>query len=108
MLNAPERPNLNSSAMRYTALCLSTMLLLAYGCGPSHTPSVAMVNPAQEADRVLAIAADLEKQGKTKQAFAAYRQVVTNFPGTPSGKLALAIVKKAQSRSPTKAKKAKK
>ena len=94
--------------MRYATLCLSTMLLLAYGCGPSQTPSIAMVNPEQEADRVLAIAADLEKQGKTKQAFAAYHQVITNFPGTPSGKLALAKVKKAQSQSPTKAKKAKK
>jgi TolA-binding protein len=66
------------------------------------------VNPEEEADRVLAIAADLEKQGKTRQAFAAYHQVITNFPGTPSSKLAAARVKNAQSQSPTKGKKPKK
>ena len=99
---------MNSSYMRSIKLCLPIMLLLDCGCGPSQTRSVAMVNPEQEADRVLAIAADLEKQGKTKQAFAAYHQVITNFPGTPSGQLAVARVKKAQSQSPTKGKNPKK
>ncbi len=94
--------------MRFTTVWLFTLLLLAYGCGTSRTPSVAVVNPEHEADRVIAIAADLEKQGKTKQAFAAYHQVITNFPGTPSGKLAVARVKKAQSQPPTRAKKPKK
>jgi outer membrane protein assembly factor BamD (BamD/ComL family) len=83
------------------------MLLLACGCGPSRAPAAAIVNPEEEADRVLAIAADLEKQGKTRQAFAAYHQVITNFPGTPAAKVAAARVRKAQSQSPTTGKKPK-
>jgi hypothetical protein len=67
------------------------------GCGSSQSPPVSAAASEQEADRVLAIAQTLERQGDTKEAFAAYHQIIRNYPGTPSGKIAIERVKKAQS-----------
>jgi hypothetical protein len=80
--------------------CVSMLLAsLMIGCGGSDsgTPlAVSGATPEQEADRVLAIARDMEKQGENKKAFAAYHQIIRNFPGTPSGKAAIDRVRKAQ------------
>ena len=43
-----------------------------------------------------ALAQDLEKEGKTKQAFAAYRQVVDYFPDTSEGRNAARRISQAQ------------
>jgi hypothetical protein len=76
---------------------LSLVLTGSEGCGSSHAPPVSAATPEVEADRVLAIAQDMERQGNTKQAFAAYHQIIRNFPDTSSGKKAISRVKKAQS-----------
>ncbi len=85
--------------MRSIALVSIFLASFIIGCGGSGsgTPlAVSAATPEQEADRVLAIAQDLEKQGEHKKAFAAYHQIIRNFPGTPSGKKAIERVKKAQ------------
>ena len=75
---------------------LSLLLTGSEGCGSSQAPPFSAVNPEEEADRVLAIAQDMERQGNTKQAFAAYHQIILNFPDTTSGRKAISRVKKAQ------------
>jgi hypothetical protein len=82
------------------AVCIVLSALVA-GCGgaSSPAPTASAATPEQDADRVLAIAQDLEKQGDTKKAFAAYHQMIRNFPGTPSGRKAIERVKKAQRES---------
>jgi hypothetical protein len=56
---------------RIAVVCLSLSSPLT-GCRRPQVPPVPTETPAQEADRVLAIAQDLEKQGETRRAFAAY------------------------------------
>ena len=56
------------------------------GCGRPRTRSPPEVGSPEDAPRVFALALDLEAGRKTKQAVAAYRQVVQYFPGTPEAK----------------------
>ena len=96
--------------MRPTAILCFFLSSLIAGCEGSGTqsPPVSAARPEQEADRVLAIAQNLETQGDTKKAFAAYHQIIRNFPGTPSGKKAIERVKKAQREAMQKPKRTKK
>jgi hypothetical protein len=73
------------------SLCLS---LIAIGCGRSEPAP--RETPEQAADRVFVLAQDLEKEHKTKEAFAAYRQIIRLYPGTPGGKKAADRVAQAQ------------
>ena len=73
---------------------LPIVLLLACGCGRSN-PVAPEVKP-EDAGRVLALALDLEAAQKTKQAMAAYRQVVQYFPGTPEAKKAAERITQVQ------------
>ncbi len=70
------------------------------GCAGSNAgsqpPTASAVTPEQEADHVLAIAQDLEQQGDTRKAFAAYHQIIRHFPDTPSGRKAVERIRKAQ------------
>jgi hypothetical protein len=78
-------------------LFLSSLVTSCAGSNAgSQAPPVSAVTPGQEADRVLAIAQDLEKQGDTKKAFAAYHQIIRNFPDTPSGRKAVERIRQAQ------------
>jgi hypothetical protein len=75
-------------------LSLGLFSSMACGCGRSdQAPRQPL--PA-DAARVLALAQDLEKEGKTKQAFAAYRQVVDHFPDTSQGRAAARRISQAQ------------
>jgi hypothetical protein len=84
--------------MRSIAILCLFLSSFMTGCAGPDSPSVPVsaATPEQEAHRVLAIAQDLEKQGETKKAFAAYHQIIRNFPATPSGKKAIERVKKEQ------------
>ncbi|MGP0064463.1 MAG: hypothetical protein ACLQGP_12810 [Isosphaeraceae bacterium] len=85
--------------MRLAAIICLLLASLMVGCAGSDAGSQAVASsstPEQDAERVLAIAEDLEKQGDHKKAFAAYHQIIRNFPGTPSGKKAIERVKRAQ------------
>ena len=73
---------------------LPIVLLFLIGCGG---PSPVAPKPeAQDAARVLAVAQDLERGRKTKQAIAAYQQVVLHFPDTPEAKKAQEQITEAQ------------
>lgn len=96
--------------MRIHRLVLFVLLPLGQGCGesaPATTASVQARSPAQEAARVFGLADGLEKEGKSKEAFAAYRQVADKFPETPDGKKAAARIKKAQAEALRKVRRAK-
>jgi hypothetical protein len=86
---------------------LSLLLTGSAGCGSSHAPPVPATTPEQEADRILAIAQDMERRGDTKQAFAAYHQIIRLFPGTSSGKTAIERIKRAQNATKLKSRKTK-
>ena len=87
--------------MRIIAVFCLCVCSFVIGCARSDSEmaAVASATPEQEAERILAIAQDLEKEGKTQRAFAAYHQIIRNFPTTPSGKDAIERVKKAQKAS---------
>ncbi len=72
------------------SLCLG---LSASGCGRAEPAlQVAGETPEEAAARVFAKAQSLEKEQKTKEAFAAYHQIVRQFPATPHGKQAAARI----------------
>jgi outer membrane protein assembly factor BamD (BamD/ComL family) len=89
---------------RIIFLSISGCLFLI-GCARSDidAPAIAGATPEQEAERIFAIAQDMENEGKTQRAFAAYHQVIRNFPTTPAGKKAIERVNKAQKASGRKA-----
>jgi TolA-binding protein len=86
--------------MRQIAVVALTISWLSAGCGGwgsgSQAPAVVVGSPEQDAARVFALALSLEKEGETKKAFAAYHQIVRNFPETPAGKKAAERIRKAQ------------
>jgi TolA-binding protein len=84
--------------MRLIAILCLFLVSLMTGCegAGSQAPPVSAAKSKLEADRVLAIAHELEEKGETKKAFAAYHQIVRNFPETPSGRKALERITKAQ------------
>jgi hypothetical protein len=73
---------------------LPVVSLFLIGCG-GPTP-VAPEAEGQGAARVFALAQDLEGGRKTKQAIAAYRQVVDHFPNTPEARKAAERISEAQ------------
>jgi len=73
------------------SLCLS---LIATGCGRSGPAP--RETPEQAAARVFDLAQNLEKEHKTKEAFAAYHQVVRHYPATAGGKKAAERIARAQ------------
>ena len=88
--------------MRPIAIVCFFLSSLMTGCQESNSGSQASpssaATPEQEADRVLAIAQDLETHGDTKEAFAAYHQIIRHFPGI-SGRKAIERIRKAQRES---------
>jgi hypothetical protein len=73
---------------------LSMVVLLLVGCGGP--APVAPQAEGQGAARVFALAQDLDGARKTKQAMAAYRQVVLHFPDTPEARKAAQRITEAQ------------
>ena len=92
----PLRPN---GRVRLPLALAACVVGLASGCGP---PLPAPESPHQAAARVFAVAERLEKAQKTKQAFAAYRQVADQFPDSPEGKKAAARIRRFQNQATTK------
>ncbi len=68
--------------------------LLLIGCGGS-APAIPEA-AGQEAARVLAVAQDLESARKSRQAMAAYRQIIQHFPDSPEAKQAARKIAEAQ------------
>jgi hypothetical protein len=66
-----------------------------FGCG-GREPAAPAPAPAEAAARAFGVAQGLEREHKTKQAFAAYRQVARQFPDTAEGKKAAARIRQAQ------------
>jgi hypothetical protein len=60
--------------------------------------------PAQAAARVFDVAQNLEKERKTKEAFAAYHQIARAYPTTPHGRKAAERISQAQKAALRKAK----
>ena len=82
------------TAMRLVVALSPVLLLAALGCGrsePAHAES-----PGQAAARVFAVAQNLEQERKTKEAFAAYRQIARLYPATPHGQRAAERISEAQ------------
>jgi outer membrane protein assembly factor BamD (BamD/ComL family) len=76
------------------ALCLG---LSASGCTRAEpTLRVAAETREEAAARVFAKAESLAKEQKTKEAFAAYRQIALQFPHTPHGKQAATRLQQVQ------------
>ncbi len=82
-------------AIAIVGLFLFSVMTGCAGSG-SQAPPVSAATPEQEADRILAIAQDLEKQGNTKKAFAAYHQIIRNFPDTRSARKAVERIGQAR------------
>ena len=97
------QPNTNHGRLRAVALaCLGAIVL---GCGGSKPVTEAPAeSPAQAAARVFAAAEELERQDKTRQAFAAYHQILQKYPDTPEGKKAAERIRRARQQSKTKLK----
>jgi hypothetical protein len=70
------------------------VVLFFIGCGGP--APVAPETDSQGAARVFALAQDLEKGQKTKQAMAAYNQIIRHFPDTPEAKKAVQRISEAQ------------
>ncbi|MDR3638979.1 MAG: hypothetical protein P4L84_34560 [Isosphaeraceae bacterium] len=89
--------------MRLRAVGLPYLAALALGCGAAE-PAIQHPgeSPAQAAARVFTVAEGLEKEHKTKQAFAAYRQLARQFPDTPEGKQAADRIRRAQGQAAKK------
>jgi Flp pilus assembly protein TadD len=69
---------------------------VAVGCsGPAET-STRSETPEQQAARVFALAEELESQGQTKKAYAAYHLLIKKFPTSPEAARANAHIKKVQ------------
>jgi hypothetical protein len=68
--------------------------IFALGCGRSDPAPPE--SPERAAARVFNLAQDLEKEKKGKEAFAAYRQIVRHYTGTPHGKKAAERLNQAQ------------
>jgi TolA-binding protein len=73
---------------------LPIVCLLLIGCGGP--APVAPESKEQGAARVYALAQDLETSQKTKQAMAAYHQVLLHFPNTPEARKAAVRISDAQ------------
>jgi outer membrane protein assembly factor BamD (BamD/ComL family) len=80
--------------MRRLIKWLPIACVVCLGCGGGST--TAPETEAQGASRVFALAQDLEKNQKTKQAMDAYHQVVRYFPNTPEARKAAQRISKAQ------------
>jgi hypothetical protein len=72
--------------MRFIAKLALCLCLSAPGCG--RTGEAPAESPEQAAARILEVAQTLEKEHKTKQAFAAYHQIVRHYPATAGGQKA--------------------
>ena len=89
-----------------TLCVLAVGLLVASGCGKADSAQqVTDESPEAAAKRVFGIAQSLEMENKTKQSFAAYRQVAERFPQTPEGQKAAKRIRNAQKSAVTGAKK---
>lgn len=64
------------------------------GCGRRTEPS--LETPEQASERIFRVARSLEADRKTREAFAAYRQIVRYYPGTAHGKKAAERIAQAQ------------
>ena len=73
---------------------LPIVFLLFIGCGGP--APVAPKTEGQGAPRVFALASELESGQKTKQAMAAYRQIILHFPDTPEARKAVRRISEAQ------------
>jgi TolA-binding protein len=65
---------------------LAVLLIALIGC--NHPAPPPAESPEQAAARIFGLAQDLEKQHKTKEAYAAYRQLGQHYPSTAGGKRA--------------------
>lgn len=81
-------------AMRTVAALALSLFLVAAGCGKPEeaTPGP----PEQAAARVFERAQALEKDHKTREAIAAYHQILNHFPGSPEAKKAHDRIQLAQ------------
>jgi hypothetical protein len=68
--------------------------LLVIGCGRAEPAR--RETPEQAAARVFDLAQNLEKAHKTKEAFAAYQQIVRHYPATAGSKKAAERIAEAQ------------
>jgi len=73
---------------------ISVILIAAIGC--NHPDPAPAESPEQAAARIFDLAQDLEKQHKTKEAYAAYRQISQHYPSTPHGKRAAERISQVQ------------
>ena len=81
--------------------------ILALGCGAPQTAGEPLPeSPAEAAPRVLAAAEELEREHKSRQAFAAYHQILQRYPGTPESKTAADRIRRARQQSAMRLKKA--
>jgi TolA-binding protein len=71
-----------------------SLSLVAFGCGRSEPAP--RETPEQAAARVLDLAQNLEKEHKSKEAFAAYHQIVRHYPATAGSKKAAERIAAAQ------------
>jgi TolA-binding protein len=88
--------------MRLVVALSPVLLVAALGCGRSEPTSAE--SPAQAAARIFNVAQNLEQQRKTKEAFAAYRQIARLYPNTPHGQRAAERIMQAQKAALRKAK----
>jgi outer membrane protein assembly factor BamD (BamD/ComL family) len=72
------------------------LVLLLIGIGCRRSEPAPPEPPEQAAARIFDTARNLEKDHKTKQAFAAYHQLVQHFPSTTHGKMAVERIRQAQ------------
>jgi hypothetical protein len=80
-----------------TPFIVAFALVGPLGCGGSGPASPGpAAPPAEAAARAFGVAQGLEREHKTKQAFAAYHQVARQFPETAEGKKAAARIRQAQ------------
>ncbi len=89
--------------MRRVSIALIVVLRIVSGCGGRDSEPVRPGETSQAAAaRIFARAQSLERENKSKQAFAAYRQSVSHFPETPEAKQAAERIRREQKAAPRK------
>jgi hypothetical protein len=68
-------------AIIFISIALSA---LVHGCARSSSAPMPFESPEQRAARVFALAQELEADGQTRKAYAAYHQIIKHFPTSPS------------------------
>ncbi len=79
--------------------------LLVAGCGGATSQPASAETPEQQAERVFLLAQDFLAKGQTQKAYAAFHQLIKNFPTSPYAIKANAQLTKAREDAGRKLKK---